>query len=274
MLSPTARLLTYLTAALALITGLMLFFMPGQMAPVFAWNVTPLMAMTMGGWCLGNAWMAYWVARRWDWTTIRASIIYLWLFGLFETAVVIVFRDKLALGHPVAWLYLAMLAANLLAAIVGIFDWVRLRPAIRPPKRRMGGVVVTLAWIFIGLVAFLGAFGLFARQGMPGTNGGIFPEVMTPFTLRAFATFYLSLALAALSLWRSGNLDEALFHSIAAYVLIVAISAAIVAYAPLFDVVEAPGRLIYIGAYAGVGIVTGILLYQNRGVLREVLFGA
>jgi hypothetical protein len=267
-------MLTYLTAALALITGLMLFVAPGQMAPVFAWNVTPLMAMTIGGWCLGNAWLAFWVARRWDWTVIRTSIIYLWLFGVLESAVVIAFRDRLALGHPVAWVYLAMLAANLLAAITGILSWWRVRPAVRPPTRRLGGGLVILSWVFLGIVGFLGAYGLFAQPGTLGTNGGIFPEVMTPFTLRAFAAFYLSLALATVSLWRSGNLDEGLFHSMAAYALIITISAAIVAYAPLFDISEAPGRLIYIGAYVGVGVVTALLLYRNRGLLKQILLGA
>src|SRR5688572_7283805 len=108
MLSPTSRALTYLTAAFAAVTGAILFAAPERIAPVFAWNVTPFMVMTIGAWCLGNAWLALLTARRWDWTLTHTSKIYLWLFGLLETAVVIAFRDKLVLGHPVAWLYLAM----------------------------------------------------------------------------------------------------------------------------------------------------------------------
>ena len=56
MLSNTSRLLTYLTGILYAILGFLLFFLPEQLAPVFAWKVTPFMAMTIGGWCIGNVW--------------------------------------------------------------------------------------------------------------------------------------------------------------------------------------------------------------------------
>ncbi|MDP1546719.1 MAG: hypothetical protein Q8L87_11910, partial [Anaerolineales bacterium] len=67
MLSNGSRILTYACAALYAVTGLLLFIFPETLAPVFAWKVTAFMTMTIGGWCLGNAWLAFITARRWDW---------------------------------------------------------------------------------------------------------------------------------------------------------------------------------------------------------------
>lgn len=128
MLSNTSRLLAYLTAFLYAILGAVLFVLPEQMAPVFASKVTPFMTMTIGGWCIGNAWLAYYAARRWEWRRIYPSLLYLWLFGVLESWVLFLFRDKIQLAHPIAWLYLLALAVNLLTAVIGIIDWLRIRP--------------------------------------------------------------------------------------------------------------------------------------------------
>jgi hypothetical protein len=140
MLSNTSRTLTYAVAVLYAILGALLFFMPEQLAPVFAWKVTGFMTMTIGGWCLGNAVLAFITARRWEWGLVYPSLVYLWAFGLLETAVLILFRSKLATGHPIAWLYLLTLAVNVLVAAVGIAEWLRLRPA-RTGSERMTGLL-------------------------------------------------------------------------------------------------------------------------------------
>ena len=72
------------------------------------------MTMTIGAWCLGNAWLAWISARRWDWKLVYSALLYLWLFGIFETIILLLFRDKLNLSHPIAWLYLAALLVNVL----------------------------------------------------------------------------------------------------------------------------------------------------------------
>lgn len=232
----------------------MLYFFPETLAPVFAWKVTAFMTMTIGGWCLGNAWLAYITARRWDWSLVRTSLLYLWLFGLGELIVLFAFRDRLVFQHPIAWLYLITLIVNVLAAAVGIMDYLRIRPASTP-----NGIVLTSAQkipaaAFVVFVGFLGAYGIVAQLGDVGTNGGIFPEVMSLFTLRSFGTFYLSLALAVVPfLWRIGH-KTVLHHSYAAYGLIVFITIAALVYLPLFDFSARPGGLLYFAAYLGVGI--------------------
>ncbi len=110
MLSSSARSLTFAVAVTYAALGLLLFLAPHWAAPNFAWKVSPLVAMTIGGWCLGNAWAAYVVASRWRFSLVVSGLVYLALFGLFQSGVVIAFWPVLKLGHWLAWLYLAALA--------------------------------------------------------------------------------------------------------------------------------------------------------------------
>ena len=129
MLSNFSRSLTYLTAMLYAVLGVCLFFLPERLAPVFAWKVTPFMTMTIGGWCIGNAWLAYVTARRWDWKLVYPALLYLWMFGITELIVLFAFREKLVLAHPIAWLYFIALCVNVITAVTGIIDYFRTRPA-------------------------------------------------------------------------------------------------------------------------------------------------
>ncbi|MBI5932176.1 MAG: hypothetical protein HY867_00600 [Chloroflexi bacterium] len=267
MLSQTSRLLTYACAVLYFVLGGALFLLPASLAPVFAWKVTAFMTMTIGGWCLGNAWLAFLSARRWDWKVVYSTLIYLWLFGIFEIAVLFLFRDKLNLSHPIAWLYLATLLVNVLTALVGFVDWLRLRPAREHFGPQLGtghNVAVVLFVLFVG---FLGFYGMIAQSGAVGTNGGIFPELMSPFTLRSFGVFYFAIALAVTPYLRDKNLYALLHHSIASYGLIFFITIAAFAYLNLFDFSARPGGLLYFGAYLGVGIPLLFVFAKYRGKL-------
>lgn len=265
MLSNISRFLTYSLAALYAILGALLFFMPGQLAPVFAWKVTPFVTMTIGGWCLGNAWLAFFAARRWEWNRVYIALMYFWLFGVSELLVVYLFRAKLSLGHPIAWLYLGTLIVNTMAAIIGAFDWLRLRPTINSSApARTTTLQLTALTGFILAVGFLGYYGCTAKIGDLGTNGGIFPEVMSVFTLRSFGVFYLSLALPPISLLRNRDLKPFLNYGFLAYGLIVSITAAAFVHIRLFDFTARPGGFLYFGAYLAVGI-TFLLYFRNHG---------
>lgn len=254
MLSNLSRALTFATALLYSVLGAALFILPEQLASGFAWKVTAFMTMTIGGWCLGNAWLAFISAWRWDWKRIYPAMIYLWLFGVSQTFVLVFFRDKLKLEHPIAWLYLLALAVNVLAALVASVDWLHTRPS-----HTFGGQALTLrqrwpAFAFVLFVGFLGLYGLSAPAGAPGTNGGIFPETMTLFTLRSFGAFYFCLALGAVPLFWEKNVQAALHQAFAAYGLIFFITLAGFVYIGLFDFSARPGGLAYFGAYLIVGI--------------------
>lgn len=269
MLSNTSRLLTYIIAVLYAILGALLFYLPESLAPVFAWNVTPFMTMTIGGWCIGNAWLAFITARRWDWKLVYPALYYLWAFGVTELGVLFVFRDRLALMHPIAWLYFITLCMNVLLAVAGLYDLFRMRPSrqdFRPSTRPSHRILATG---FVIVVGFLAVYGLFAQIGDIGTNGGIFPEVMSLFTLRSFAVFYLSLTIGALPLIWEQSLPVLLNHAYASYALVVFITLAILAYIGIFDFANRPGQLIYVGAYFLVGIPVLIVLLREGTGLRQ-----
>ena len=262
MLSNASRLLTYLLSALYLVLGATLFLLPESMAPLFAWKVTGFMTMTIGGWCLGNAWLAFLTARRWEWRLVYPALLYLWSFGILESLVVILFRDKLQLVHPIAWLYLATLAVNLIAAALGISDWLRLRPYISDGEP-MTSFTRFVAIAFVVFVGFLGFWGLTAQVGDPATNGEIFPEIMTLFTLRSFGAFYFSLTLGMIPLMFEKNRAPLLNYAFLALGLIVIITIAAFAYLYLFDFSRHPFGLLYFAAYIGAGVMVLYLLWKH-----------
>ena len=261
MLTRTSHMLTGLLSVLYAVLGAVLFLLPNQMAAVFAWKVTAFMTMTIGGWCLGNAWLAFFTARRWRWDLVYPALIYLWTFGILEAWIVILFRDKLSLAHPIAWLYLITLVVNVIAAMVGVLDWLRLRPAA-PTAERLTLWMRLLAIFFVLFVGFLGIWGLTAQIGDRATNGEIFPEIMSLFTLRSFGAFYLSLTVGMIPLLLEKNRAPFLNYAFLAQGLIVIITIAAFAFLSLFDFNEHPFGALYFAAYIGAGLVSLLLFWR------------
>jgi hypothetical protein len=263
MLSPALRTLMYITAVLYALLGAVLFTTPVQTSAQFAWKVSPFVTMTIGGWCLGNAWAAWVTAARAKWPLVRTVLLYLWLFGLLEIAVLLMFRDKLRLAHPIAWLYVLALGVNALAAVWGIFEWLRTRPAAGAgagEKTTVPMRVFIAAYVLF--VAFLGVFGFSRGMMGRGTAGAVFPEVMSAFTLSSFAAFYLALALSALPLLWARDRDTLAHHGYASYGLVLIITIATFVYIDLFDFAARPLGLVYVGAYVLVAIVTAGFLFK------------
>ena len=270
MLTNTSRSLTYLVSVLYALLGAILFFQPEQMSTVFAWKVTGFMTITIGGWCLGNAWLAFTAARRWEWRLNHPALIYLWTFGVLEALVVISFRAKLQLVHPVAWLYLVTLTVNVLIAILGIMEWSRLRPSAVSSERntRFGSFLANGFVLFVG---WLGLYGLIAQMGWVGTNGEIFPEVMSPFTLRSFGAFYFSLTVGMIPVLFGKSITPLLNYGYMAYGLIVIITIAAFVYLPSFNFQEHPFGVVYFAAYLVAGILLGVMFVRHgTGVSKGI----
>src|SRR5688572_2814344 len=261
MLSNRSRLLTYVLSACYLLLGAALFLLPEQMAPVFAWKVTGFMTMTIGGWCLGNAWLAFFAARRWDWGLVYPGLVYLWTFGILEGLIVVLFRDRLQLSHPIAWLYLLTIAINVLAASLGLIDWLRLRPSSLDGER-LTGFMRFLIVSFIVFVGFLGIWGLTAQIGDRATNGEIFPEVMSLFTLRSFGAFYFALTIGMMPLLFEKQRAPFLNYAFLAFGLIVIITIAAFAYLQLFDFSRHPFGALYFAAYIVAGLLSAYLFWK------------
>jgi hypothetical protein len=261
MISRALQTFLYALALGYLVTGAVLFAAPDWSAANFAWKISPFVATTLGGWCLGNASLAAIVARRNHWHSAICPILYLSLFGLFETGVLIAFRERVLFASPLAWIYLATVFATALFAVAALIEAFRQGRA-HAVGQRTGATTLVFAAIFILLVGFLGLYGLTAVPGMRGLNAGIFPEVLTPFSLRAFGAFYLALALAVVPLlWVRGR-GNVLTHGFAAYGLIVFITAAAFINIGKFDFAARPTQMIYIAIYLLVGTVVGIYLVR------------
>jgi hypothetical protein len=140
---------------------------------------------------------------------------------------------------------------------------------LTPLGARVDTLGLFWAVLFILVVGFLGLYGLFAIPGMRGLNRGIFPELLSPFSLRAFGSFYLALALAVIPLAMMRGLGNLLSHAFAMYALIVLITAAAFVHIGQFDFANRPTQLTYIGIYLAVGAVVGVyLLRHGTGATR------
>src|SRR5919199_2457657 len=151
-LSERSRLLTRASGLAFAVLGLVFFVAPKWSADEFPWRVTAFMAMTMGGWCLGNAFMAWVATRDWRWASVQSVLVYLWVFAAVEVAVLIWFRDLIRFEGLLTWPYLITLALALVTAVVGVIDLAPVHPsALRPGDppspptlRGVGGVFVIL----------------------------------------------------------------------------------------------------------------------------------
>jgi hypothetical protein len=261
-MSAALRTHLYLLAASYAVTGGIMFLAPAWAAANFAWKVSPFVTMTIGAWCLGNSWLALTAARRASWPTVFCPILYLALFGIFETGVLVAFRERVLVASPVAWLYLATIAATALLAVTAFADgWLR-RPVLAAVGAPLGPAAFAFTIAFILSVGFLGLYGLLAVEGMRGLNASIFPEQISMLSLRAFGAFYLALALAVVPLlWARGRANV-LTHSYAAYALVVLITAAAIVFIGQFDFAGRPTQAIYLGIYLLVGTVNGFYLMR------------
>jgi len=243
---------------------------PEWSAGQFPWNVSSFVVMTMGGWCLGNALFAWQSARLWDWPLIYPSLIYLWLFGIFEAAVLFAFRDKVNLGSPVAMGYVITIGINVLAALSGIIDLLRLRPSTMVDGTPVPVYVRGLIIFFTLNMSFLALGGFLAREGGLSTEGSIFPEPLTLFTVRAFAAFFAAICLSALPLIWARTLTSMFSYGLAGITLIIPILIAAFVNLDTFDFSGRPGGILYVGAYVFTLVVTSWGLWHYRQRLHQI----
>ncbi|MDQ3980873.1 MAG: hypothetical protein M3314_15215, partial [Actinomycetota bacterium] len=199
-LSHRSRLLTRASAAAFAVLGTVFFVFPSWSSDEFPWRVTDFMAMTMGGWCLGNAWIGWWAARDWRWASVQSLLVYYWTFAAVEVAVLVWFRDLIRFEEGIlTWPYLLTLGLALVTAIVGVADLARIRPASSGPGDLPSPAAIrALGVVFVVLVGFLAFTGLTDPES--GQSLNIFPEALSSFTIRAFAVFYGSIAVGAVPL--------------------------------------------------------------------------
>jgi hypothetical protein len=218
--------------------------------------------MTIGGWCLGTAWVAAVAARTWRWSAAAPSLIYLWSFSILEAGVLVWFRSNVTI-EALSWPYFVALGVGILTAMVGVVDLLRLRPsAADADGLAMRGWVRTLVIlfeVFVGGLVLVAAF-----RPATGAHRRVFPEPLTPFTVRAFGAFYLALVIGAGPILWARTLTSFLVYLSAGLGLVVPITLAAFVYLGAFDMPAHPVQAVYLVAYLVVGVIAALILLWAR----------
>jgi hypothetical protein len=265
--------LARVSGGLLLVAGVafMLIGVPSFVAPAWAvgefpWTVGPFLAQTIGAWSIGTALICFHAARVGSPQTIYPLLDYAWVFGIVELFVVFIFLDKLQTGHLLTWPYLVALLALVGSWVTGVVPSMSARRQVPV----IGGLVPIWAKVFgvlVGLFVLLLAFGTwFAGPTGSTARGGIFPEQMGLFSIRAFSAFLFAIASAISSVLLARSIEPYRALGWAGLYLVVPITLAALLNLSLFDFAARPGGLVYILAYVAVGLViAAALVYIRRG---------
>jgi hypothetical protein len=264
MLSPRSQRLTYIVAALYTILGLPLFLAPAWAAQNFLWSVTPFLAMTIGAWYLGTAFVAWLCARNWRWSLIYMGMIFVWTFSLLETFLLVIYWSTLRLDGWIAWLYVFALAVGSIVAILGVLDWIRSRPSASDDGPYVPVWERAFLFIFIAFALYISVPLLIGTS----KGGSIWPGELTPLSARGFGAFYFAITFGDMF----GIFERRLstFHFLLPFATVGSVLLLIPAlvYLDQFNFQAQPGGLVYIGTYSGAIIFTLIALFANHSSQR------
>lgn len=264
MLHPRTRAAIRIGALLYIVLGLVLFAAPAWAASEFPWMVTPLLAMTIGGWALGNGAGAWFASAPGQATRTMPVLVYLVAFAALELLVVIAFRGAFKLDVVLTVPYLITLGFSLIVSAFGVLELYTSSDIVLESDAPLRPTVV---WLLRGLTIFvllLAVGGFLAGTGGLSTTGKIFPEPLTLFSIRAFAAFYLALAVGLSALLLRPGLRSAFTLGLMGVSLIIPILAAALLNIGVFDLIERPLGLLYLAAYILVLGPSAWFLWQHR----------
>jgi hypothetical protein len=257
VLSQGLQRLTYVVALLFGVLGAVLFVAPNWAAQNFPWEISPFVAMTMGGWYFGSAVMTFVAARVWQWPLVYGLLIYAWSFGVLEGALLIVHRDVLVLSQPLAVPYIAVLAVASLAALLGVVDR---RPAMVTPGLPQPWWIRAGQGLFVVYVLLL----VYLLSDGIAPDGRIWPGPLSLLTARCFGAFFFSLAFAEAWLFFARGMAPIETYMRPALFLAAIIEVAAVVFIGRFDFASRPGGLLYHGSYIAAIIGAGIIVLYCR----------
>jgi hypothetical protein len=208
------------------------------------------MAQTMGAWGIGTAAMAVLAAMQTRQDRILGLNVYLWLFGILQLLVVVAFIDRLQLGRVLTWPYLVGLLALAASGVAGVIGWWSERPDLRGPQGTVTWWMRAIALGLGGFTALLAIGTLIAGPEGRTAQGGVVPEPMSLFSIRAFSAFLAAISAATLSMLLPRNPRAAWELDRGGFILSTAILIVALLHLGAFDFGSKPGSLVYIGAYA------------------------
>jgi hypothetical protein len=264
VLAPKTRAAIRIGSLLYLALGLVLFAAPEFAASAFPWNVSTFVAMTIGGWMLGNGAALWFASAPGPAPRVMPVLAYVAAFAALELLVVIAFRGALRLEGLLAIPYLLTLGVSLIASAFGMLE---LRTATAVVVEDDEPLAPLVRRLLLGLLVFVTALsvgGFLAGTGGLSTTGQIFPEPLTLFTVRAFAAFYLALAIGIGALLLRPGVASAVKLGIAGVALIIPILAAALLNFGAFDFAGRPLGILYLAAYTVVLVPAVAFLWRHR----------
>jgi hypothetical protein len=270
VLAPKTRAAIRIGSLLYLALGLVLFAGPEFAASTFPWSVSPFVAMTIGGWLLGNGVALWFASGPGPAARVMPVLAYVAAFSALELLVVIAFRGALKLEMLLAVPYLVTLGVSLIAAAFGMLEVGKGTEVVIEEDEPLAPRV---RWALLGLLVFVTALsvgGFLAGPGGLSTTGQIFPEPLTLFTVRAFAAFYLALEVGIAALLLRPGVASASMLGIAGIALIVPILAAAVLNIGAFDFGGRPLGILYLAAYGVVLVPSAVFLLRHREAFDRI----
>lgn len=264
MLAPKTRAAIRIGSLLYLALGLVLFAAPEFAASTFPWRVSAFVAMTIGGWLLGNGVALWFASGPGPAPRVMPVLAYVAAFSALELLVVIAFRSALRLDALLAIPYVLTLGMSLIASAFGMLE---LRKGTVVVVSEDEPLVPVERWLLVALLVFVTALsvgGFLAGTGGLSTTGQIFPEPLTLFTVRAFAAFYLALAVGIGALLLRPGVASGFILGIAGIALIIPILAAAILHLGAFDFAGRPLGILYLAAYAVVLVPSALFLVRHR----------
>lgn len=269
MLAPKTRAAIRIGSLLYLALGLVLFAAPEYAASTFPWSVSPFVAMTIGGWLLGNGVGMWFAAAPGPAPRVMPVLAYVAAFAALELLIVIAFRGVLRMDGLLAIPYLLTLGVSLIAAAFGMLELRKSTVVVVVEDEPLSAVERRLLLGLLVFITALGVGGFLAGTGGLSTTGQIFPESLTLFTVRAFAAFYLALAVGIGALLLRPGVASAYMLGIAGIALIIPILAAALLNIGAFNFVERPLGILYLAAYAVTLVPSAAFLVRHRETFRH-----
>ena len=266
-LARRSRILLALAGLTHAFTGLWLFLLPEYAADVFAWDVSPLVATTVGAWTLGVGLMALDAVRgirRHSIADFYPQLLFVWSFSVLELLVIVAFAGQLRTDNWLTWPYLIGLGLGLASAALGVPALWRMRaeiaeaPGFGMPPSWLRGLYVVLVVLTLGLAA-----GALVRGA--ASDASFFPEPLSAFSTIAFGALCLSIGLGALPLLVSREMSPLVEYARSGFYLVLLVALAAILNLDVFDFAVHPGGLVYLGICIGAGLAAVSVAAWHRG---------
>lgn len=111
----------YLLAAFGLITGILLFFFPNTIIPLWPWPLTPLASRAVGAWMTTFGVAAATLAWQNDRVNGSGALATLLAFCILQLVVLLRYPASVDVANPLAWGFILFLLLGMAASGAGLF---------------------------------------------------------------------------------------------------------------------------------------------------------